>query len=106
MRFQERYQPGPPFSQMVISSTGSPTVGVKTKYSALDALFMSMGMRPEYISPRSKSMSGRLSTKYSGGLGQHFSAIARRGKLYSEWHCCRNDSRSMLSFPVLGHAGL
>ena len=56
--------PGPPLSHIVISSTGVPTVGWKTKNSAREELLKWMGIRPEYISDmKSCGMSGRLSTK-------------------------------------------
>ncbi len=58
-------QPGPPFNQMVISSTGFPMVGLKMKNSALEAFFSSIGISPEYISPMSKLTSGRESILYS-----------------------------------------
>ena len=45
--------PGPPFSQIVTSSTGGPSVGWNTKNSARDGSSISIGMRPEYISPMS-----------------------------------------------------
>lgn len=54
--------PGPPLSQIVISSTGSPSVGWKTKKRALDLSSLSIGTNPEYISPTSKGTSGRWST--------------------------------------------
>ena len=58
-------QPGPPFSQMVTSSTGSPMVGWKTKNSCRESSPSLIGTRPEYISPRSNLTSGRLLTRYS-----------------------------------------
>ena len=54
--------PGPPFNQMVISSTGSPVVGYQTKNRLREVSFMSMGTFPEYISPMSKSTKGSDST--------------------------------------------
>lgn len=61
-------QPGPPFSQMVTSSTGSPMVGWKTKNSCRESSPSLIGTRPEYISPRSNLTSGRLLTRYSASV--------------------------------------
>lgn len=58
-------QPGPPFNQIVISSTGFPMVGLNMKNRALEAFFSSIGINPEYISPMSKLTSGNESTLYS-----------------------------------------
>lgn len=58
-------QPGPPLSQIVISSTGGPIVGWKTKKSAREVSFMSIGTRPEYISPMSNLTLGSEFTAYS-----------------------------------------
>jgi len=54
----------------VISSTGFPTVGWKTKNRAREAFFLSMGIKPEYISVmKLGSTSGKLSTKYAAPKG-------------------------------------
>ena len=55
--------PGPPFNQTVISSTGLPIVGWNTKNSCLEVSFISIGMLPLYISPKSNGKSGSDSTK-------------------------------------------
>jgi hypothetical protein len=52
-------QPGPPFNHIVISSTGSPIFGWKTKNSSLDESAVLIGTRPEYISPISNGTSGK-----------------------------------------------
>lgn len=66
-------QPGPPFSQMVISSTGLPMVGWKMKKSCLDLSSISIGTRPEYISPTSYGTSGIWSTRYAVGVNSSVS---------------------------------
>ena len=57
-------QPGPPFSQIVMSLVGGPMVGWYTKNSALDESFVSIGIKPEYSSPTSKLISGKECTLY------------------------------------------
>jgi hypothetical protein len=70
-------QPGPPFNQMVTSSTGAPTVGWKTKKSSLDLSPALTGMFPEYISPKSKGTSGILVT-WKAERVRHVTARAQR----------------------------
>ena len=64
-------QPGPPFNQIVISSTCFPMVGLNMKNKALEAFFSSIGINPEYISPMSKLTSGNESILYSASCKPH-----------------------------------
>ena len=71
-------QPGPPFNQIVISSTGFPIVGLNIKNNALEAFFSSIGINPEYISPMSKLTSGREWTLYSTDCKSFVGVVTER----------------------------
>lgn len=55
--FREEH-PGPPFNQIVISFTGAPSFGWKTKNSFRDGSSFLMGICPEYSSPTGNGISG------------------------------------------------
>lgn len=75
-------QPGPPFNQIVTSSTGSPTVGLNMKNSALEAFFASIGINPEYISPMSKLTSGSESILYSASCELY---VRYKRRTWTDW---------------------
>ena len=74
-------QPGPPFNQIVTSSTGSPMVGLNMKNNALEAFFSSIGINPEYISPMSKLTSGSESILYSARC----ESFVRCDETWTDW---------------------